>query len=151
MLKRPITYTNFNDEEVTEDFYFNLSNKEMIKMQAAAGEGGLEAYLTSILKSNNPEKLMAEFERIILSAYGEKSEDGRHFFKSDEIRERFANSAAFDALYFELCTKEDAVIEFIKGVMPKELMEKLDQAKVKDDMAKKLSVMPPPPSPPMPT
>lgn len=148
MLKRPITYTNFNDEEVTEEFYFNLSSAEMIEMEMTV-KGGLQAYLTDILKSQDKNKLIREFKRIILSAYGEKSADGKHFRKSDEIREAFSQTAAFDALFLELCTNEDAVIAFIKGVLPKELVEKINASSLQNKMAAKLSVTPSkPPKPP---
>lgn len=122
MFKRSITYTDFNDKEVTEELYFNLSKTELISMEVSM-EGGLGEYLQRIVKEQNPQILVEQFKWLILQCYGEKSEDGKRFEKSDAIREAFTHTAAFDQLFWELATNADAGGDFVNGVMPKNLVE----------------------------
>ena len=38
MLKKTITYENFNGEKVTEDFYFNINALEYVRLTAKYGK-----------------------------------------------------------------------------------------------------------------
>lgn len=117
MLKKPITYTDFNGDIRTETFYFNLSEAEIAEMELTT-RGGLEAHLKEIVNTNDPAKIVAKFKEIILTAYGEKSEDGRRFIKSDELRQEFTQTNAYSVLFIELATDEKAAAEFMNGVVP---------------------------------
>lgn len=134
MLKKPITYTDFDGNTRTEDFYFNLSESELIDWQLTT-EGGLLTRLQTIVKANEKHTIMKTFKEIILKAYGEKSSDGRYFDKSDEISTRFSHSAAFNVLYQELLGNDNAASEFINALLPADLAEKL----AKQDAAKILT------------
>lgn len=125
MLKRNISYTDFDGKQVTEEFYFNLSMSELIKMEVTAGEEGLQAALMKIVAAKDGQSIMDEFERIILASYGVKSADGKQFVKSPEVRDAFRWSGAYDSLFVELCTSEEAAANFINGVVPAEALRKL--------------------------
>lgn len=125
MLKHTVTYTNFNDQAVTKDLYFNLTVSEIVKLDARDDGSSLEEAIKKIMDSKNNLALVDEFEKIILGAYGEKSDDGEHFVKNDEIREKFKSSLAYDALFTELIVNENTVADFIIGIMPKDLANKL--------------------------
>lgn len=127
MLKRNITYTDFNGEEVTEAFYFNLTKSELVKLEVHYNEG-LDVAIRNIIKAENRKALIEEFQKIILLAYGEKSDDGKRFVKSDAIREAFSQHAAFDALFIELATNDVAASDFIKGVLPNDMQEEIAKA-----------------------
>ena len=86
MLKKTITYTDLNGVERTEDFYFNLSKPEVVKMQSSV-KGGYDVQLKGIAANMDGRAVMEFFEDLIRKSYGEKSEDGRRFMKSDEISE----------------------------------------------------------------
>lgn len=124
MLKRDITYEDFNGEKVTETFYFNLTKTEIVELELAY-EGGLEAGINRIIEAENLKDLVAEFQKIVLMAYGEKSPDGKRFIKNDEMREAFSQTAAYDALFMELATNDDAAATFIKGIIPQDLSRQL--------------------------
>jgi len=115
MHKRSITYTDFEDEEVTEELYFNISKTELLRLEAEHNMG-FDKYLEGLIKEKDTKVLMKEFEGIILSAYG------RNFVKSDEIKENFRNSAAYDALFMELFDAEK-MAEFLAAAVPKEVRE----------------------------
>lgn len=120
MLKKTITYTDFNDTERTKTLWFNLSKAELIDMQMT-NEGDLGETLQKIVDEKNKTALYKRFKDIILRAYGEKSEDGERFMKSQKIRDDFEQSAAFDAFFMELFTDAKAAAEFVNKILPKDL------------------------------
>lgn len=146
MLKKEITYTNFDGEEITETLYFNLTKTELFELYAEYS-GGMEEIINKIAREKDKKALVTEFKKIILRCYGEKSEDGRHFNKNDAIRENFANSAAYDALFTEFLTTEDVMVNFMEGVIPKDLQGQLDQDKPAPGTGLKTVDLPPPPNP----
>lgn len=121
MLKREISYEDYNGNQVTEAFYFNITKPELIELELEA-EGGLGAMIERIIETKNHNELIKQFKRLVLMAYGEKSEDGKRFVKSDKMREEFSQSAAYSALFMELATDDNAAAIFLKGVLPKDLV-----------------------------
>jgi hypothetical protein len=126
MLKRDITYEDFNGETVTETFYFNLTKSELVELQVGY-EGGLEATLNKIIKAEDIKSLISEFKNVVLLSYGIRSEDGKRFIKSDQLREEFSQTAAFDALFMDLATNENAAATFVKGVVPASMTAEMEK------------------------
>lgn len=118
MIKWPITYTDYNGETHTEDFYFNLNKAEIMEMNLDAN-GAYAEYLQRMVDQRDAHKLGEEYKRIILKSYGEKSADGRRFVKSKELSEAFEQSEAYVELYMELIADSDKMTKFIEGVFPK--------------------------------
>lgn len=118
MIKWPITYTDYDGVEHTEDFYFNLNKAEIMEMDLKAN-GAYAKYLQRIVDEQDGRALAEEFKRLILGSYGKKSDDGRRFVKSQEIRDEFEQSEAYSELFMQLATDAATCEKFIQGVMPK--------------------------------
>lgn len=123
MLKKTMTYTDFNDVERTEDFYFHLTEAEISDMELDE-EGGLSNKLQKIIGSKDIKQIKNYFQWLILKAYGEKSDDGKRFVKSEEISRNFSYTQAYSDLWMELITSEDAAVKFIEGIAPRSIMER---------------------------
>ena len=121
MLKKTITYTDFNDEEVTEDCFFHLSQAELVELEMSH-DGGLSEAMKRIIAAEDGKAIVAEFKNIILSSYGKKSADGRRFVKNAQLREEFESSEAYSTLFMELVTNTDAAIAFVNGVIPAKML-----------------------------
>ena len=117
MLKKTITYTDYNGSERTEDFYFNLSKAELMEMEMSTA-GGLTEMIQKIVAAQNLPAIIKIFKELILKAYGEKSPDGRRFIKSDELSTAFSQTEAYSQLFMELATDADAAAKFINGITP---------------------------------
>lgn len=117
MLKKTITYEDFNGESRTEDFYFNLTEAELLDMQMGT-PGGFVAYVDMIVKAQDAPTLIKLFREIVLAAYGEKSLDGRSFIKTEEVKNKFRYTNAFSKLYMELATNDVAASDFMKAIIP---------------------------------
>lgn len=127
MLKRTIKYTNFDDEEVEEVFYFNISKPELIEMEVEY-DGGLTGFIKRIVESNSGREIIMQFKSFILKAYGVRSDDNKRFIKNDELREQFMQSAAYAVLFMELATDAGKAAEFLTGTLPKDMQGDLEKA-----------------------
>lgn len=116
MIKKTISYVDFNGTERQDDYYFHLSVPEATRFAARFGEQGWEAGIKKIVDSGDLTEVLNLFEDIILTSYGQKSPDGRTFIKNKEMRDNFSNSEAYAQLFEELVTSEDAMAKFAKGI-----------------------------------
>ena len=117
MLKKTVTYTDFNGIERTEDFYFHFYESELAEMELAR-TGGLSAAIQKIVAAKDQAAIIAIFKDIVLKAYGEKSDDGKRFIKSDEITTAFTQCPAYSKIFMELATNDEAAAEFVNNVIP---------------------------------
>lgn len=124
MLKKTITYTDYNDVERTEDFYFNLSKAEIMEMELGV-TGGLAETINKIVAAQDSPAIIKLFKDLVLNAYGEKSADGKRFIKNDEIKEAFSQTEAYSILFMELATDAVKASEFVNGIIPKDIAEQV--------------------------
>lgn len=120
MLKKVMTYTDFDGVERTESFYFNLTKAELTEMELGT-EGGLAEKLQRIVDAKDAPVILRTFKELILKAYGQKSDDGRRFVKNERIRDEFAQTQAYSDLFMELSTNADAAAAFVNGIVPSDL------------------------------
>ena len=118
MLKKTITYTDYNGNERTEDFYFNLTKAEIMEMEMST-TGGLAEMIKRIVAAQDAPAIIKVFKELILKAYGEKSPDGKKFIKSEELSNSFAQTEAYSQLFMDLATNADAAADFVNGITPK--------------------------------
>jgi len=126
MIKKTITYTDYNGTERTEDFYFHLTEAEIMEMSLGV-DGGLEQMIRRIIAAQDVPQLVATFKDILLRSYGEKSPDGKRFIKTPEVREAFTQTEAYSKLFMELATNADSATAFMNGVIPADLKKQLPQ------------------------
>lgn len=117
MLKKTITYTDYNGVERKEDFYFNLTKAEIMEMEMSIS-GGLTEMINRIVAAQDAPAIVKIFKELVLKAYGIKSPDGKRFIKSDELATEFAQTEAYSQLFMELATDADAASEFVNGIVP---------------------------------
>lgn len=128
MLTKTITYTNYNGEKRTKNFYFNLTRTELAKMELTS-KAGMEATIKQMVNEDDRAKIIELFEKIVLGAYGEKSSDGEEFLKSKEIVDRFVSHPAYDVLFMELISSDKAMSDFINAVIPNDLAAEVEKNK----------------------
>ena len=120
MLKKTITYHDYNGVEYTQDFYFNLSKAEIMEMELGT-TGGLAEMIQKIVAAQEAPSIIKVFKDLILKSYGEKSADGKRFIKSDEISTAFSQTEAYSELFMELATNAEAAAAFVNGIVPAEM------------------------------
>lgn len=128
MLKKTITYTDYNGVERTEDFYFNLSKAEITEMELSTS-GGLAEMIQKIVAAQDAPSIIKIFKDLVLKAYGEKTPDGKRFVKSEEISTAFSQTEAYSILFMELATDAEAASNFVNGIVPNDMQ--VDSTKLK--------------------
>lgn len=123
MIKEPITYTDYNGTERTEDFYFHLTKAEIMKMELGV-KGGLAEAINRIIAAQDTPAIIEVFEDLIKKSYGVKTPDGRGFLKRPEDLEAFMATEAYSILFMKLSTDADAAAKFINGVVPADMVQK---------------------------
>lgn len=118
MIKKTISYEDFDGNTRTQDYWFHLSEREITKLELET-PGGFEKKVNDILNAKSQIELIQLFEDLIKMSYGVKSADGVHFIKNDEVWEEFASTNAYNNLYMELVTNTDKAVEFFNGIIPK--------------------------------
>lgn len=123
MFTKKVKYTDFNGNVREETVRFNLNEAELMDMQLSEN-GGLNALVEKMIEEQDNAKLAEMFRHLIEISYGEKTLDGRGFVKEDEegrpLFRKFKSTGAYNEIYKWLLTGENAVLEFIKGIVPKE-------------------------------
>ena len=61
MIKKTLKYKNYAGEEITDDFYFNIDESELIMMNWSE-RGGLDKYYEKIIKEEDNRKILAAFK-----------------------------------------------------------------------------------------
>lgn len=117
MLKKTITYVDYDGNERTEDFYFNLTKAEVTEMEMSQ-KGGLVNTIQKIVAEQNSQRIIEIFKDLILKSYGEKSLDGKRFIKSQELRDGFEQTEAYSDLFMELAQNADSAAAFVNGIIP---------------------------------
>lgn len=125
MIKKTMTYTDFNGNERTEDFYFNLTKAEVMEMEMST-KGGLAEMIQRVISAQDQPAIIKIFKDLIIKAYGVKSPDGKRFMKNQEYIDEFVETAAFSDLFMELATDADKAAEFINGVVPADMAKQIE-------------------------
>lgn len=123
MLKRTITYVDYNGNERTEDFYFNLSKAECMELEMGT-TGGLSEAIKKMIELQDMPSIIKLTKEWVLKAYGEKSLDGKRFVKSEEIATAFSQTEAYSQLFMELATDAEAAADFFNNIIPKDMNTK---------------------------
>ena len=124
MLKKIITYTDYNGVERTEPFYFNLSKAELMEMELGV-TGGMTEMLDKIIAAKDAPSLMKTFKEMIMKSYGIKSDDGKRLIKSEELSIAFTQTDAYSVLFMELITDDKAAADFVNAIIPNEIKDKV--------------------------
>ena len=131
MIKKTITYEDFNGNQQTETFCFNLTKTELMELELG---DNLSESIKKMVETNDKYAILKLIRKIILLAYGKKSDDGKRFIKNEELIEEFEQSAAYEALFDLLTNDETEATSFIEGVVPPQVMaeaKKMDNKELK--------------------
>lgn len=120
MHKEVITYTDYDGNERTETFYFNLNKAEITEMELSV-TGGLSKSLKSLVEKKDVPNTVAVIKDVILRSYGVKSPDGKRFQKSKEISEEFEQTEAYAELFMKMFSDSEYAANFMSAIIPADL------------------------------
>lgn len=140
MLRKEVEYKDFDGNDRKDVLWFHLNEVEITEMDLETS-GGLVKYMESIIDTNDVNQLITIFKDLLIRSYGERSMDGKHFYKDDKIRNEFVSSAAYPVLYMEMVSDADKAVEFINGIVPSNIREQMAKIENTPEGASMLSVV----------
>jgi hypothetical protein len=131
MLTQVYEYTDYLGRNRKTTVRFNFDESELAEM-ALSDEGGLDEWIDQIINSNSLKDIVRIVKRVILSAYGERTEDGR-FIKEDPetgapLYRKFKSSAIFPMVFMDVCFDAKKAAAFISGCVPENMRGTMDKA-----------------------
>lgn len=118
MIKKTITYNDvFTDEEITKEFYFNLSEVEVLEYMAE-DEEGIDKVLQRIIEAPTAKAVLKQLKILVRMAYGYRNDDGL-FMKDEESTKVFLASEAYSVLLEEMILDEEKAADFAIQILPK--------------------------------
>jgi len=160
MLTKTITFEGL-EGPITETYLFHITQAQILELNLPYineddadpdAPSGMAKALQTIIDTNDNLRIYQEFKRIVLMAVGKKSEDGKRFLKTEEIRQDFENTEAYSELIIELMEDPEKAAKFFQGIMPAKLQEEAArQNAVPSAVALAESIPAPPPVAPEPT
>lgn len=133
MIKKTMTYKDFNDEEQTRDFYFNLTSRELTQMTWTK-MGTFDKVLQSIIDAKDYTEMIIILTDVIDLAFGEKSPDGG-FYKSPEILAKFKATQAYSDLFMELGNDDVKAMAFLEGLLPADVLAEINKRRAEGEGA----------------
>lgn len=119
MLKKKITYTDYNGMERTDNFYFNMTEREIVMLLAKLGVEDLKEYANKLAESGDFKAMFSFVDDIILSSIGAKSEDGKRFVKTQKIRDEFEQSEAYNVMFMDFLQNPSSASSFASAIVAK--------------------------------
>lgn len=119
MIKQTYTYTDYNGNERTEDYYFDLREDELVKLELGI-DGGMSEKIHRIIAARNIPEIIKVFDEVIMASYGEKSPDGREFVKDPILTKKFMQTKGYEKLFMDFVTKENFAADFFNALIPKD-------------------------------
>lgn len=139
MLKKTVTYEDYNGVEHTEDFYFNLTKIECMELEFGFGaDETLSGSIQTLINAGDMATVIKTIKKIVLTSYGIKSPDGKRFIKNDTVRTEFEENPAFEQIYWELVTNSEKAADFLTGIMPSAIRNGLGD-NPKQEMLKRMN------------
>ena len=130
MIKRTVTYEDYNGEKRTETFYFHYTEAEILDMEMSE-EGSFAERIQRIIDAKDNTALMKLIKKFVIDAYGVKSDDGKRFMKNDEVKAAFLECPAYSDIFMDMVTDEDIAAEFVNGVIPNTMKDRVAKLTIK--------------------
>ena len=121
MIKKTVSYTDFNGDKQTDTLYFNLNKAELGKLQMKMNGKFLD-HMQLLLEQKQIEGVYNFIYNLVLDSYGEKDASGKKFIKNSQMKEDFENSIAFSEVLMNVISSPENMSAFIKGILPSEMI-----------------------------
>lgn len=138
MLKKTVNYVDFEGNNVSETLWFHLHQTELLEFAMDLPDGVVSSVGDDPSKVDTEEaaqKMMTALggkgivdflKKLLIKSYGIRPEgNATRFVKTEQIAEEFSQSLAFDAIFMELLADSNAASDFVNGVIPAAVIEKM--------------------------
>lgn len=127
MLKRTVTYKNFDGEEVTENLYFHMTKVELVEAEAESG-GRISESFKALQENQNALDFMLALKTLIKISYGIKRPDGKFVKRWDgqDVFDEFSASEAYSAFVWGMMQDANEMAAFFNGVITPDMVAEVE-------------------------
>lgn len=124
MITREITYTDYNGDEQTEKYYFDLTIPEMLELSFSSA-GDIQSTLERLSNSRKVGEIFNIIQTLIFKSVGVKSDDGKRFVKNEEVLNDFKQSRGYEAFLMKMMQDTKYASKFIEQLIPQDRIRQI--------------------------
>lgn len=124
MITREITYTDYNGDEQTEKYYFDLTVPEMLELSFSSA-GDIQSTLERLSNSRKVGEIFNIIQTLIFKSVGVKSDDGKRFVKNEEVLNDFRQSRGYESFLMKMMQDTDYASKFIEQLIPQDRIQQI--------------------------
>lgn len=125
MIKYTLKYTDYDDVEHEEDFWFHLSEADLAEMVMV--NRSLEDHLRKVIETEDGQLMIDTFKDIVRRSFGVR--EGGDFYRDPKACAKFMGSPAYSQFFMKLAQDANFASNFINGVVPKDLAKHMAASK----------------------
>lgn len=124
MITREVTYTDYNGDEQTEKYYFDLTVPEMLELSFSSA-GDIQSTLERLSNSRKVGEIFNIIQTLIFKSVGVKSDDGKRFVKNEEVLNDFKQSRGYESFLMKMMQDTDYASKFIEQLIPQDRIQQI--------------------------
>ena len=124
MITREVTYTDYNGDEQTEKYYFDLTVPEMLELSFSSA-GDIQSTLERLSNSRKVGEIFNIIQTLIFKSVGVKSDDGKRFVKNEEVLNDFKQSRGYESFLMKMMQDTDYASKFIEQLIPQDRIRQI--------------------------
>jgi hypothetical protein len=134
MISEFIKYNDLDGKPVVKEWYFSLDKAEIAEMKIRHDDetGTLEDYLDRIIKEQDNNKLLDNFQTILFKSVAIRPAGANHLVKNQNIRDEFVGSGAYEAMFMKMLGDAEYAANLVNGIIPKDMAEQAAKAAEKN-------------------
>jgi hypothetical protein len=124
VIKKEITFTNIDGEEVTEEWWFGLEPSDVVDMEIAHLPNPAQ-YLMQIMEDHDSRALLELWRELMWRSAGKRI--GKLFVKDEATLREFKYGGAYNAIFSEVCSSDDIGAAFFTSILPENIQQKIKE------------------------
>lgn len=124
MITREVTYIDYNGDEQTERYYFDLTVPEMLELSFSSA-GDIQSTLERLSNSRKVGEIFSIIQTLIFKSVGVKSDDGKRFVKNEEVLNDFKQSRGYESFLMKMMQDTDYASKFIEQLIPHDRIKQI--------------------------
>lgn len=124
MITREVTYIDYNGDEQTEKYYFDLTVPEMLELSFSSA-GDIQSTLERLSNSRKVGEIFSIIQTLIFKSVGVKSDDGKRFVKNEEVLNDFKQSRGYESFLMKMMQDTDYASKFIEQLIPQDRIQQI--------------------------
>lgn len=125
-ISETLTYKDIDGNIVTKEWWFSLDRAEIAEMKIrhdGTGKGSLEEYLDRIVKEQDNNKLLDNFQAILRKSVALRVDN--YLKKTPEVVHEFTGGGAYSSMFMAMLGDAEYAARLVNGIIPEDMAEEV--------------------------